>query len=392
MLNEYIVQINDKDGMFYQKVKISENIETEKETGFLYCKNSILGHVGVQAYNGYEVGITDKKVVYVRRNAEDVFDEDSLASIEGKPVTLNHPDEMVTSKTFKKYVVGFVKNVRQDGENVVGDLVINDMDAIEKVLSGELKDLSLGYTAKLVPTHDGELVQKNIVANHVAIVGEGRAKNARIVDEQTVKEGIDEMGLFNSKKTEPSVFASTSIQDGEYKMDMEKEKHDYDMSKEEHKVDKEHIEDEDEEDDDEDKKETTVEDTDKEEGEHKVMKDFNYFMSKYNEIKVLPKSDFRDAAHKQLSDECKETLGVELPEIVEVVVKDNALDKTVGLADNTTVKDEQGKKEPTVVFAQDEERMFANMYRKMDNKEYAQKLSNLTYHDVIEMYEKGGKI
>jgi uncharacterized protein len=366
MLDEYIVQLNDKNGMFYQKVKISDNIETEKETGFLYCKNSILGHVGVQAYNGFEVGITDKKVVYVRRNAEDVFDEDSLASIEGKPVTLNHPDEMVTSKNFKKYTVGFVKNVRQDGENIVGDLVINDMDAIEKVLSGELKDLSLGYTAKLVPTHDGELVQKNIVANHVAIVGEGRAKNARIVDEKTVDEGSEDMALFKKKEAE------VIVQD--------------------EKVVEEEILDETHEEDDEDKKEeTTVEDAEnKEEGEQKVMKDFNYFISKFNELKVLPKSEFRDAAHKQLNDECQETLGVGLPEIVEI--KDNALDKTIGLADNTTVKEEETKKDATIVYAQDEERMFANMYRKMGNKEYARKLADMTYHDVIEMYEKGGKI
>ena len=53
-------------GTFYQRVKISDNIEREEETGFLYCYNSILGHVGVQAYNGWEVDMKDW--VYVSRS------------------------------------------------------------------------------------------------------------------------------------------------------------------------------------------------------------------------------------------------------------------------------------------------------------------------------------
>lgn len=372
MLEEFIVKLNDKNGLFYQKVKISDNIETEKETGFLYCKNSILGHVGVQAYNGYEVNMPDKKVVYVRRNAVDVFDEDSLASIEGKPVTLNHPDEMVTSKNFKKYTVGFVKNVRQDGDNIVGDLVINDMDAIEKVMSGELKDLSLGYTAKLVPTDEGDLIQKNIVANHVAIVGEGRAVNARIIDEQTVIEGSEDVGLFNkTPKPDEVVITDENIVE--------------ETPKEEIPV-KDSVE---------VKTEPVVETEEKEEGENKVMKDFSYFLAKFNELKTLPKSEFRDAAFDTLNAECKEELKVELPEIVEI--KDNALDKTLQtLADNTTVEDpKEVKKEANVVYAQDEERALANMYRKMNtDKVHARKLADTTYHDVIEMYEnkKGGII
>jgi hypothetical protein len=409
MLEEYIVKLNDKNGMFYQKIKISDNIETEKETGYLYCKNSILGHIGVQAYNGFEVEMPDKKVVYVRRNAEDVFDEDSLASIEGKPVTLNHPDEMVTSKNFKKYTVGFVKNVRQDGDNIVGDLVLNDMDAIEKVLSGELKDLSLGYTAKLVPTHDGELVQKNIVANHVAIVGEGRAKNARIVDEKTVDEGSEDMALFKKNK---DVQEDVLIQDAE-DTKIEDAKHvtkttfvaqtteEYDDETGEQKevrstneIRTRSVEKENKMSDEKTKEENTVENTDKEEGEVEIMKDFSYYLAKYNEVKSLPKSEFRDAAFTALSTECKETLGVDLPEIVEVKI--NALDSTVGLADNLTIKEneEQPKKVPTIVYAKDEERMLANMYRKMDNPKYARQLSETTYHDVIEMFEtkKGGII
>lgn len=62
LLNDGMIKkFVDGNGIFYQRVKISDNIEREEETGFLYCYNSILGHIGVQAYNGWEVDMRDKK-------------------------------------------------------------------------------------------------------------------------------------------------------------------------------------------------------------------------------------------------------------------------------------------------------------------------------------------
>ena len=342
-MDEVIKSFIDKNGMFYQKIRISDNIETEKETGYLYCKNSVLGHIGKQAYNGYEVGIIDKKVVYVNREAQDVFDEDSLASIKGKPVTLNHPDEMVNSQNFKKYVIGFIDDVRRDGNNIVGDIVINDMEAIEKVLSGELKDLSLGYTAKLVPTGDGELKQTDIVINHLALVSEGRAVNARITDEQTVVEEttVVEQTIINEEK--PII-----VQDAVVEKIIEN-------------------------------------------GDTNKLKTFKEFMAELKEVQLMPKSDFRDKAYQALNVECKEALQVDLPELDPVViVKDSVIEKSVGLADNQT-QEEAPKPKVAVLDAQGEERWFSHLYRSMENKETAKKYANYSYHDVIDMLEGRNK-
>lgn len=313
----------DGKGTFYQRVKLSNNIEKEPDTGYLYCKNAILGHVGVQAYNGYEVGITDQKVVYVRREEQDVFDEDSMNSIKGKPVTLNHPDEMVNSKNFKDYVVGFIDEVWRDGDNIVGVIVIQDEKAIQAVEQGELKDLSLGYTAKLVPIADGQFKQENIVINHLAIVSAGRAKNARIVDNETVQE----TQTTNEENSEVI-----------------------------------------------------------KEGETKVMKTFIDFMNEFKVIDAMPKSEFRDKAYETLNVECKEVLKVDLPALSVVQIKDSAIEKSVGLKD-TKEEEQPQQPKVLKIYAQDEEAYFKKLYRSMDNVENARKYAKMSYMDVIEELE-----
>ncbi len=370
-MKDYIKQFIDKNGEFYQKIKLSNNIEIEKETGFLYCKGAVLGHLGVQAYNGFEIGLTDKKVVYVKREERDVFDEDSLASIEGKPITLGHPDEMVNSKNSNQYIKGFVKNVRRDGDNILGDLVIHDMTTIEKIQSGEMKDLSLGYNARLISTGDGQLKQTEIVVNHLAIVGEGRAINARIMDENTVvleTEGSDDLALFKKSKEEKAL-----ILDENEKETLEDEE------------EKEELEDEEEvELEDTETEEETDEDKKKKEGEKKVMtKDFNYFISEFNKLKDVPKSDFRDKAYEALNVECKEVLGVDLPTI-EAPAKISVIDKSVGLADNMKVEEESSKPKKAILDAKEEERYYDRLYRKMDDPAVARKLGSMTYRDVID--------
>jgi hypothetical protein len=313
----------DGKGTFYQRVKLSTNIEKEQDTGYLYCKNAILGHVGVQAYNGYEVGITDQKVVYVRREEQDVFDEESMNSIKGKPVTLNHPDEMVNSKNFKDYVVGFIDEVWRDGDNIVGVIVIQDEKAIQAVEQGELKDLSLGYTAKLVPIADGQFKQQNIVINHLAIVSSGRAKNARIVDNETV--AIPPTNELNSEVIK--------------------------------------------------------------EGEKKVMKTFIDFMNEFKVIDAMPKSEFRDKAYETLNVECKEVLKVDLPSLTVVRIKDSAIEKSVGLKDTQEEQQTPPQPKVMKIYAQDEEAYFKKLYRSMDKVENARKYANMSYMDVIEELE-----
>lgn len=185
-LNENLLSFKDGRGNFSFEIKLSENRYIDKDTGYLYCDNAIFGHTGVQEYYGYELGMGNSQdVVKVHRLAEDVFSDEAMASIEGKSITMQHPSEGVNNKNYKMLEVGTILKVWRDGDNVVGKIVIKDMDAIEAITDGTYQSLSLGYRAKLVPMEDGNSYkQTNLVINHLAIVAKGRAKNARIMDSE----------------------------------------------------------------------------------------------------------------------------------------------------------------------------------------------------------------
>jgi hypothetical protein len=176
----------------------------DEETGYLYCDEAIFGHTGVQDYYAYEIGVDGDGIVKVHRLPEDVFNDEAMASIEGKSVTRKHPTEAVNAKNYKYYDVGTILKVWKDEEKgyVVGNIVIKDMETIEDIMDHKMESLSLGYKAVLVPLGNGEYKQTNLKINHLAVVEKGRAKHARIQDEELKvekKEGKG-MGLFNFLK------------------------------------------------------------------------------------------------------------------------------------------------------------------------------------------------
>ena len=145
---------------------------------------------GVQEYAGYEVGLVDVDVVRVYRPPSEVFSADSLGTFSHAPVTMDHPNEMVTADNWKDLAVGEVSTeALRDGEFIALPLILKDADAIAKVKDGKV-ELSAGYTAMLDftagVTPDGDAYdakQTNIVINHLAIVDSARAGHkARIGD------------------------------------------------------------------------------------------------------------------------------------------------------------------------------------------------------------------
>lgn len=145
---------------------------------------------GIQLYSGDEVGKPEMQVVRVYRPADQVFADASLQSFTHAPVTMNHPDEAVTSDNWKELAVGEVSTAaKKDGEWVHLPLILKDAKAISAVEDGK-RELSAGYTCELVwgdgVTPDGQefnATQTNIKINHLAIVDRARAgSQARIGD------------------------------------------------------------------------------------------------------------------------------------------------------------------------------------------------------------------
>jgi hypothetical protein len=150
-----------------------------------------VARTGIQEYAGSEIGRPDMPVVRVYRPPEEVFAKDSLQSYAHKPVTNDHPSQMVTADTWKRAAIGQIgEDVVRDGEYVRVPLVMMDGEAIKAWEDGK-RELSMGYTAEIVfdsgKTPEGEeydAVQTNLRMNHVALVGRARGgSNLRIGDD-----------------------------------------------------------------------------------------------------------------------------------------------------------------------------------------------------------------
>ena len=176
----------------YWGSQISEHMSHTPE-GFLVCHDAPLCRTATktpQRYRGTELGLHTDKLVDVFRDSKEVLTKSFLASLNGKPITDNHPKEFLTSENARWLTLGHVQNVRigpklSDGETcVVGDLVITDEDLIRKIKDG-VRELSVGYKCRYRDNRDGSFSQTNLEANHIAVVASGRAgKDIRILDSQ----------------------------------------------------------------------------------------------------------------------------------------------------------------------------------------------------------------
>ena len=192
---------------FYSVASLSERL-SETPEGFLICEDVPITRTGELLYAPGETPITAGKNGHtvITRTVEDIHDPATIASFEGKPVTINHPDDFVTPQNWRKLTVGVVQNVRpgegDDSDKLLADLLITDFEAIAAVKSKRLREVSCGYEAEYVEEAPGRGRQENIIGNHVALVPSGRCgSECAIFDHapkekkpMTIKEQI--MGLF----------------------------------------------------------------------------------------------------------------------------------------------------------------------------------------------------
>jgi hypothetical protein len=170
------------------------------ENGYLRVPGRV-ARTGVQQYLASELGLTDRppnSIVNVYRPPEEVFSPASLASYDNTDVTVEHPDDLVDSITFKQVSVGHAVSPGRPDEDdknyVVVDYLIKAQEAIDSVNRGKA-ELSAGYTSEYVErpgvAPDGtpyEFVQTNITINHTALCDQARAgRRARLFDKKTTE-------------------------------------------------------------------------------------------------------------------------------------------------------------------------------------------------------------
>lgn len=172
---------------------------TRTRDGYLVASVRV-ARTGIQKYRGIEVdpqnehGLRDKAIVNVYRSEAEVFNKDSLASYTYRPVTVDHPPEMVTADNWRDYAVGQTGGEwARDGEYVRIPMVLMDSAAINVVETTGKREISQGYTCDLDftagKTQDGldyDVAQTNIRANHTAIVGLARGGHELKIGDSTM--------------------------------------------------------------------------------------------------------------------------------------------------------------------------------------------------------------
>lgn len=162
---------------------------TVTEAGYLETA-ARTARTGIQKYLGSELGRPDLQVVSVYRDEAEVFSKASLNTFSKLPITNEHPATEVNADNWRDLAVGTTGDeVLRDGEYLKIGLKITDAAAVKAVQDGK-RELSVGYSAEIEwadgTAPDGtpyQAVQRNIVANHIAIVAAGRAgARARIGD------------------------------------------------------------------------------------------------------------------------------------------------------------------------------------------------------------------
>ena len=163
---------------------------TKTAEGFIR-DTPIVGRTGILLYRNADG--TERREY---RPPEEAFKADSLASLQGKPITIGHKAYVTAGNAAQVAPVGSVLSAgRQDGNAIRADIVIYNLDT-------NARELSCGYTLDLDETPgttpEGEhydAIQRNIVYNHCAIVPKGRAGIARlnmdgsqVIDEENPKE------------------------------------------------------------------------------------------------------------------------------------------------------------------------------------------------------------
>ena len=181
----------------------SESTRSFTKEGYLRCVNVRLAKAPqVRQYYAYEFpsleGYSADQIINIYTPAEELFKPETIASFNGVDATDYHPPKNeINASNWKDYHIGYCENVRQEGDYLVGDLLIKDKISIDLIQSNERIEMSLGYGAMLVVEQgtapDGTPYQAKFInfnGDHIALVKYGRCGgDCRIGDEKQNPKG-----------------------------------------------------------------------------------------------------------------------------------------------------------------------------------------------------------
>lgn len=166
---------------------------------FWFIENNPITKVGVYPYLGKQISqdCEPDKIYYVLRPKEELFRKETLDSLRLIPLIDGHTmiGKDFTAPEDKGLDGTLGDNVSHDTDTIYNDLKIISNKMKEEIKNGK-KELSLGYFCrydKQPGTYKGQrydYVQRDIIANHLALVDKGRmGADVRVYDSKNIPEG-----------------------------------------------------------------------------------------------------------------------------------------------------------------------------------------------------------
>lgn len=170
--------------MLYYAVKLTDKKRVTPE-GYLIYENVPIARTGAMTYmrtDSRHFMNSRTQTVEAYTEANELFNDRTIASFNLKPVTIGHPESDVTKDNWQDLAHGIVVEPKRKGDELIADIMITNAEAIKAVNAGQ-KELSCGYDAD-IENRNGKYYKKNIIGNHVAIVPNGRAGTTKLHDKK----------------------------------------------------------------------------------------------------------------------------------------------------------------------------------------------------------------
>lgn len=173
--------------MAFDHFSLKKSVRTIDDNGFLHVAVSPVTREQVAPYHGYEIphyrelGYDRDGVYYGYRSGEELSKPDTIKSLNGIPIQFEHHVDYASAPAKQTRVGCTGTDAKWEAPYLTNSLHIQDKQAIDRIIDGSMKELSLGYRYDPVRKHgtfngqDYDFVMTNISCNHLALVEEGRA-------------------------------------------------------------------------------------------------------------------------------------------------------------------------------------------------------------------------
>ena len=165
----------------------AKSVRSIDSNGFMHIKYSPFTKEQVAPYYGREIpgweaaGLQADKTYYGYRSAEELSKPETVESLNGIPVQFRHHPDFADAPAKETRVGAAGTDAEWKRPYLFNSMTIYDDKAKSVINNGFMRELSLAYQYKpefKKGTFDGkpyDFIMRNIRANHIALVEEGRA-------------------------------------------------------------------------------------------------------------------------------------------------------------------------------------------------------------------------